>query len=228
MKRAALVLALCLGCPRVSHSAPDVVFSMPQAQVVRLGEDKFMEVYSSRTKDYSTQGQMRGYDFYTRCKQADNDRRAANLNSKRRHQIALVRDALEQLGNSCWSMTEIEAGGGTMWRLASSSAYASREDAMGKLVDALQNPRRSKSLRRKTRVTMNKMQNELTMFRRAEIESNGVQSKTEAQKSFRVSFKAAQAATSKLKTLLAQLPDGAAQVVAQRAFDEVHNSQDAN
>lgn len=236
MKRCVVILSIFLSfaAPKVvmskavspaQSSASTEPFSMPQAQVVRWGLGKFMEVYSQRTRNYSTQGQMQGYDFYTRCKQADNNQRAVVLSSKHRHLIALIRRELEELGNASWSMTETESGGGTMWRLAASSAYASREDALSKLIVALKNPRSSRAARHQTRLWFAKTQDDLKLFRRAEIESNGMQTQAEAQRAFDVCWKLAKVATTKLQRLAARLPDNAAQVVAQRGFDEIDNAQ---
>lgn len=205
----------------VSVAATDGGFSMPRAQVRHLGVDKFMEIYSKGRS--STVGEMQGYDYYTRSRRADNDQSARVLSAKHRQQIGAVRDALSQLGDASWAMTEIENGGGTMWRVAASSAYATREDALAKLISALKQTRHSAAARRQRRALFAKMRKQLAQLQTRRVEADDPSLTVDAQRNFNVSRKKAQTASITLQKLVAQLPDNAAQQVAQRAFDELNN-----
>lgn len=205
----------------VSVAATDGGFSMPRAQVRRLGVDKFMEVYSKGHG--STVGEMQGYDYYTRSRRADNDQSARVLSARHRQQIGAVRDALSQLGDAAWAMTEIENGGGSMWRVAASSVYATREDALAKLISALKQPRHSAAARLQRRTLFAKMRKQLAQLQTRRVESYDAPYAADAQRNFNASWKKAQTASTQLQQLVAHLPDNAAQQVAQRAFDELNN-----
>ncbi len=54
-------------------------FKMPCEQVLKLGLDKFVDVYGEKTQDYSKYGQKEAYSYYVGCKRPANDSRAQQL-----------------------------------------------------------------------------------------------------------------------------------------------------
>ncbi len=236
MKIARVLLGLSLLCFQVAQAAPKAPkaveptesgFSMPVAQVVRLGQNKFIEIYSAKTHAESTQGQMAGYSYYAQSKQIDNDAHARFLSAARRQQIVSIRDDLGQLGDAAWSMTEIQAGGGTMWKLMSVGAYADREDEMAGIIAAMKQPRQNAYARRRASILLARTQHELAQLKNAHIKSYDGGSTVDAQRSFKMSWNEAQTATSQLRNLAAALPDNTAREVAQRAFVEMDNADNA-
>ncbi|HEY0384472.1 MAG TPA: hypothetical protein VGC64_00605, partial [Pyrinomonadaceae bacterium] len=117
-------------------------FKMPCQQVLRLGQNKFMNIYGERTNDYSTYGMKEAFGYYADCKRADNDAHARRLTEDARRQANEAREALTKLGNAAWTMRYIKEGGGTMWSLASVGAYAEREDFMAAIIAAFAQPER--------------------------------------------------------------------------------------
>lgn len=213
--------------PKVSASNPASVaptdggFSMPRAQVRRLGLEKFMEVYSKGHS--STVGQMQGYGFYTRSRRADNNQSAQGLTLNRRRQVNALRDALAQLGDAAWDMTETKNGGGTMYGVLASSAYATREDAIATLIAALRQPQRSGAARLQVRSLFANTKRTLAHLKNMRVEADGSNLNADAQRDFNSSWNKAQAATTRLQQLVAGLPDNAARTVARRAFNELNN-----
>ncbi|HEV7377567.1 MAG TPA: hypothetical protein VGN95_22820, partial [Pyrinomonadaceae bacterium] len=114
-------------------------FKISCQQVLKLGLEKFTEVYGEKTQDYSTAGQKAAFEYYVNCKRPANDELAAKILSAayrigvyeaKRLQIDDTREELNKLGAALWNLRYAEAGGGTMWGLIAAGAYAEREDFM--------------------------------------------------------------------------------------------------
>jgi hypothetical protein len=198
-------------------------FKMPCTQVLLLGLDKFMEVYGEKTEDYSTYGQKEAFGYYAECKRADNDAHSRALTAERRRQADAVREALSKLGNAAWNMQYVAAGGGTMWGLASVGAYAVREDYMATIIRALATPeKRQPLLRRRADASVRRAQVLLARWSRMpKLEFTSKEEIASQRKVYQDSIKDARAAFAQLQTLVAALPDAAAERTAKRMTDEL-------
>src|ERR1051326_7637466 len=54
-------------------------FKMSCAEVLKLGLDKFVNVYGKRTQDQSNAGQKAAFTYYVKCKRPANDELAHKL-----------------------------------------------------------------------------------------------------------------------------------------------------
>src|SRR5688500_8105293 len=81
---------------------------MPCDEVVKLGLDKFMDVYGEKTNDFSTYGMKQGFGYYVGCKRAANNEHANNLPLERRQQVDVIRDTLTDIGSASWGNAYIE------------------------------------------------------------------------------------------------------------------------
>jgi hypothetical protein len=198
-------------------------FKMPCQQVLRLGLDKFVDVYGKKTNDYSTAGQKMAFSYYVDCKRAENDAHAKPLTEERRKQVDDVRAALTKLGDAAWNMTYVAAGGGTMYALASVGAYAVREDYMATIIAALAKPdRKQPALRRRANASVAKAQALLKRWSRTpKLEFVSKEELADQQKLYQDSIKEARDASTQLQTLINALPDAAAERTAKRMADEL-------
>jgi hypothetical protein len=220
-----LVLLLALSSFQLAYSQDDErpEFKMPCAEVVKLGLEKFTDVYGEKTQDYSTYGMKQGLAYYAECKRPANDARVSSLTEAERTQVNSVRDELQKLGNATWDMAYISAGGGTMYGLASVSAYADREDFMASVISALSQPRRSQpAARRRANAQLARARRLLVRWSRVpKMESYSWDSPQAIRNQYRTSFKEAREAVDKLTLLVRDLPDVAAERVAKRTADEM-------
>jgi hypothetical protein len=198
-------------------------FKMPCGQVLKLGLDKFMDVYGEKAGDYSTYGMKQGFGYYADCKRADNDAHARALTAERRRQADAVREALSKLGNAAWTMQYVAAGGGTMYALASVGAYATREDYMATIIAALvRTERKQPLLRRRADASLRQAQVMMSRLSRTpKLEFIGKDELANERKLYQDSVKEARAAIAQLQTLVAALPDAAAERTAKRIVDEL-------
>src|SRR4028118_1677863 len=149
MLRLVLTLLLSL-CTTASYAQDEkqIKFNMPCAQVLKLGLEKFMNVYDEKTGDSSTMGMNNAARYYSRCKRENNDARVKRLRVRQRQQTGVIRAALNDLGNACSLMRGIRAGGGTMYGMLGTFAEIGREDFLGTVIDVLARPpRRSRTAR---------------------------------------------------------------------------------
>jgi hypothetical protein len=198
-------------------------FKMPCQQVLKLGQNKFMNVYGETTGDYSTYGMKQGFGYYADCKRADNDARASRLAGDRRRQVDEVREALQKLGNAGWTMRYIMEGGGTMWSLASVGAYAEREDFMQEIIAAFAKPL-TKDGRQRRRALLNVRRAQGLLARHArppKLEFTTASEKAEQRKLYQETVKEAREAAAELQALINALPDAAAERTAKRMADEL-------
>jgi hypothetical protein len=138
MTKFAVSFALTLLLSVASFAAQDQTeFKMPCDEVVKLGLDKFMDVYGEKTNDFSTYGMKQGFGYYVGCKRAANTDHAKNLPLERRQQVDVIRDTLTDIGSASWGNAYIESGGGTIFGVASASAFAVREDLMASVIAAM-------------------------------------------------------------------------------------------
>lgn len=199
-------------------------FKMPCPQVLKLGQNKFMEVYGEKTNDYSTYGMKEAFGYYADCKRADNDARARSLTEERRRQVDEVREALSKLGNAGWSMRYIMEGGGTMWGLASVGAYAEREDYMAVVIAAFALPeKKNPIMRRRASASLRRAQGLLAQHARTpKLEFTSREDLAGQRKIYQESVKEAREASAQLQSLILALPDAAAERTAKRMADELN------
>lgn len=222
MIKHSLFLALGLLLNIVTVAAQDQPeFKMPCPEVVKLGLDKFMDVYGEKTNDYSTYGQKQGFGYYVDCKRAANDERASRLSAEQRDRVNNVRDALQEIGNASWANAYIEAGGGTMYGLASVGAFAVREDVMSAVISAMVMPANSRA-RRRANLALGRARRALPgALEKVVLEHWDESSRAEQLKNYQDNVNTIRNGFSKLQTIIKLLPDRAADVVAHRLEDEI-------
>jgi hypothetical protein len=191
--------------------------------VLRLGLEKFMNVYGEKTNDYSTYGQKEAFGYYADCKRADNDAHAERLTEEKRRQADEARAALMKLGNAAWNMRYVKEGGGTMWGLAGVGAYAEREDYMAMIIAALALPeKRQPLMRRRANANVRSAQSLLTRWARTpKLEFAGQDELASQRKLYQESVTEAREASAQLQSLISALPDAAAERAAKRMADEL-------
>lgn len=198
-------------------------FKMPCAQVLRLGLNKFMNVYGKQTNDFSNYGMKEGFGYYADCKRADNDAHARRLTDEQRKQADEIRESLTKLGNAAWTMRYIAEGGGTMWSLASVGAYAEREDYMAVIIAALAQPDKKQPVqRRRAAASIKRAQALLARWSRTpKLEFAGKDELAEQRKLYQDSVKELREALAQLQSFVTALPDNAAERTAKRTADEL-------
>ncbi|HKO63534.1 MAG TPA: hypothetical protein VJV03_20385 [Pyrinomonadaceae bacterium] len=213
-----LALLLSIGT-FASQDQPE--FKVPCAEVVKLGLDKFMDVYSEKTQDYSTYGQKQGFSYYVDCKRAANDQRAHNLSSVQREQVGAIRDILQEIGNASWGNAYIEAGGGTLYGLASVGAYAVREDVMASIIARMTMPNDGRA-RRRANLALRRARRALPpAAATVELEHWDEASRADQLNSYRSNVKVIRNGFTKLEGIIRLLPDRAADIAAHRLEGEV-------
>lgn len=211
-------------------------FKMPCQQVLRLGLNKFTNVYGEKTQDYSTVGQKQAFEYWVNCKRPANDALAARLLSAayrlgayeaKRLQIDETREEFNKFGSTLWNLRYYESGGGTMWGLISVGAYAERENFMETLIRTLAMPeRKSARARQKSNLSLAKIERLLSDSRARQPFSEDVEPSdlAESKKHYQESMKETQDALAKLRDLLRDLPDAAAERLAAKMAGEAKNA----
>ena len=195
---------------------------MPCAQVVRLGLDKFADVYGDKTQDFSTYGQKQAFSYYVDCKRPANDRLAAALSPAARKQVNDVRESLQAIGNAAWANAYTTAGGGTIYALASVGAYAVREDFMTSLIAAMRNPKAQPAARRRAKAALQKARRLLPSQSDVPTLEHWEPGDREAQqKLFKENVIEMTNAFANIERIVPMLPDRAAELLARRAADEL-------
>lgn len=198
-------------------------FQMPCRQVLRLGLNKFMNIYGEKTNDFSTYGMKQAFGYYVDCKRPVNDASAKRLTAEQRQQVNEVREALMKLGNAAWSMRYVAEGGGTMWGLASVGAYAEREDSMTTIIASFATTEKPQPvMRRRATASIRRAQALLSRWSRTpKLEFAAPDELENQRKIYQDSVKEAREASAKLQALIAALPDAAAERTAKRMADEL-------
>ena len=220
-----MLLALAPAAQAQDEQATE--FKMPCAEALKLGLDKFMDVYGKRTEDYSTAGQKQGFEFWVNCKRPANDALAArSLSEERRKQVEAAREEFNKFGTALWGLKYLEAGGGTMWGLISVGAYAEREKFMESLIRTLAAPdRRSPRARRLANASLAGIQRLLSASdRRPFTEGSEPEQVSQNKKYYEETIKETQDALAKLRDLLKELPDAAAARLAAEMASETRDA----
>jgi hypothetical protein len=231
------LLVLLMACVPLAYAQDqeNPEFKMPCQQALRLGLDKFTEVYGKKMQDYSTVGQKQAFEYWVNCKRPANDALAAKLLSTghnlgvyeaKRLQLDDVREALNKFGSSLWELKYGEEGGGTMWGLISVGAYAERENFMETLIRAFALPdRKSARARRSVNMSLSRIQNWLSSKKRKPFtEGSEPETVTQRQQSYREAIKETQDALAKLRDILRDMPDVAAARLATKMASEARNA----
>ena len=220
-----ILLAAAAPGARAQDERPE--FKMPCEQVLKLGLDKFMDVYGERTQDYSNFGMKSAFAYWVDCKRPVNDALAAQrLSEERRKQVEAAREELNKLGNALWSLRYFESGGGTMWSLASVGAYAERENYMESFIKALGLPER-KSLRSRRAANNHLARIERLLGASARQPfTDGVEADEVAQQKqlYQETIKETRESLAQLKKLISALPDAAAAHMAAHMAAETKNA----
>ena len=210
-------------------------FKMPCPQVLRLGLDKFTDVYGKRTQDYSTVGQKQAFEYWVNCKRPANDALAHKLFSAayklgvyeaKRGQVDDAREAINKFGSDLWNLKYLEEGGGTMWGLISVGAYAERENFMETLIRALvMSDIKSPRARRSANASLSRIQTWLSSKKRKPFtEGSEPEEVTQRQQSYQEAMKETQDALAKLRDILKDMPDAAAERLATKMASEAKNA----
>ena len=209
---------------------------MPCPQVLRLGLDKFMTVYGDKTQDYSTVGQKQGFEYWVNCKRPANDALAAKILSAaykigvyeaKRQQLDDVREEFNKFGSALWGLKYFEEGGGTMWGLISVGAYAERENFMETLIRALaMSDRRLARARRNANASLAKIERWLANgnHRKPFTEGSEPEDVAHRKQSYQETLKETQEALAKLRDILTDLPDAAAELLAAKMASEAKSA----
>ena len=197
-------------------------FKMPCEQVLKLGLDKFVDAYGEKTQDFSTYGMKEAYGYYVNCKRPANDMRARQLPELRRKQVDAVREALSEIGDSSWANAYILAGGGTMYGLASVSAYAVREDVIAALISAMTSPGDGRARRRANAAIGRTRRSLPDAARMPVLEYWDESSRPEQITAYRGNVAKIRKAFTQLEAIIRLLPDRSADLVAHRMEDEVN------
>lgn len=217
------VIALCLSVLSPAGFAQEQPqFTMPCSDVLKLGLDKFVEAYGEKTQDYSTYGQKQAYGYYVDCKRPANDQRAQRLSEIQRKQVDAVRDGLNEIGNASWGNAYIVAGGGTMYGLASVSAYAVREDVIASLIATLASQGPNPRSRRRANAALARARRALPDSRRMPtLEYWDTGDRPNQIKAYRENSARIKKGFTEVERLIRLLPDRAAELVARRLEDEL-------
>lgn len=211
-------------------------FKMPCQQVLRLGLEKFTNLYGEKTQDYSTVGQKQAFEYWVNCKRPANDALAARLLSAayklgayeaKRLQVDDTREEFNKFGSALWGLKYLEAGGGTMWGLISVGAYAERENFMETLIRALaMSDRKSPRARQSVNASLARIQRWLADGKRRQPFTEGSEPEDVAQRkqSYQESMKETQDSLAKLRDILRDLPDAAAERLATKMASETKNA----
>lgn len=212
-----LILALC----GVVSAQDQPEFKMPCPDVLTLGLEKFVNAYGEKTQDFSTYGMKQAYGYYVDCKRPANDLSARQLPELRRKQADAVREALKEIGNGSWANAYILAGGGTMYSLASVSAYAVREEVMSALIRAMTSRGDGRARRRANAATGRARRLLPDASRMPVLEYWDEASRPEQITAYRANVGNIRKAFNELEAIIQLLPDRAADLVAHRMEDEL-------
>ena len=204
----------------------DPQFKMPCPEVLKLGQNKFVNLYGEKTQDYSTYGQKQAFSYYVDCLRPENDKRANALSEAGRKQVDEVRTRLGEIGDASWSNVYITAGGGTMYGLLSVGAYAAREDFMTRFVAALIKSESSQqsrvpAARRRANRAMERARRALPGPGAPDLESWGDESRAEMFTWYRSNVKEIKSAFEHLRAVDRLLPDRPAELLARQIETEV-------
>ena len=193
---------------------------MPCAEVVKLGLDKFMDVYGEKTNDYSTYGMKQGFGYYIGCKRAANNEHASKLPVEFRQQVNVIRDILTDIGSASWGNAYIESGGGTIYGVASAGAFAVREDLMASVIAGMALGKDGRA-RRRANLALRRARRALSRIQAVELEHWDEASRAEQLKRYSDNVNTIRNGFTKLEEIIRLLPDHAADIVAHRLEAEV-------
>lgn len=202
-------------------------FKMPCPEALKLGLEKFMDVYGEKTQDYSTFGQKQAFEYWVNCKRPANDALAQErLSEEQRKQVETIREEFNKFGTALWGLRYLEEGGGTMWGLISVGSYAERENFMETFIKTLAMPdRRSARDRRKVNASLARIERWLSSNdRKPFTEGSEPEDITQRQQGYQETIKETQDALTKLRDILRTLPGAAAQRLAAEMADEAKNA----
>ncbi len=222
-----LLLLLALAPTAYAQDDERPEFKMPCEEVLKLGLDKFMDAYGKKTEDYSTAGQKIGFEYWVNCKRPANDALAAeSLSEERRKQVEAAREEFNKFGTALWGLKYLEEGGGTMWGLISVGAYAEREKFMETFIRTLAAPeRQSLRARRRANASLARIQRWLSAADRKPFTEGSEPEQVEQNKKYyEETIKETQDALAKLRDLLSELPDAAADRLATQMASETSDA----
>jgi hypothetical protein len=226
LSRQIILPLLILAFVNSARAAQEPEYKPPCPQVLKLGLNKFADLYGEKTKDYSTYGMKQGFNYYVDCRRPDNDKIAQGLSAAGRQQVDEVRDKLSDMGNASWSNAYIVAGGGTLYGLASVGAFAEREDFMSRFITALikaeaSQPSRLPAARRRANRAIARARGSLPGPRAPALDSWTGDSRAEMLTRYRSNAKEMRSAFARLQTIVRLLPDGPAELLARQIETEV-------
>ncbi|MDT4954340.1 MAG: hypothetical protein QOJ02_2478 [Acidobacteriota bacterium] len=229
------LLLLAFFVPAYAQDVERPEFKMSCREVLKLGLEKFTQVYGEKMQDYSNAGQKAAFEYYVKCKRPANDEFASKSLSAiyrigvyeaKRLQIDDTREELNKFGAALWTLRYAEEGGGTMWGVIAANAYADREDFMETFIKTLAaSERHLPRSRRLVNASLARIQRWLSSPKRKPYaENSDPNDVVESKKLYLETMKEAQDALAQLRTMLHDLPDVAAERLAARMASETKNA----
>jgi hypothetical protein len=140
--------------------------------------------------------------------------------------VEAAREEFNKFGTALWGLRYLEEGGGTMWGLASVGSYAEREKFMESFIRTLAAPeRRSPRARRRANASLARIQRLLSAAdRKPFTEGSEPEQVEQSKKYYEETITEAQDALAKLRDLLKELPDAAAEHLATKMATEAQDA----
>jgi len=123
--------------------AKDAVTGLTADQAVKLGLQKYTDLYWKKTKDDSTPGICDGFDRFRRLRRYVNDRAVVKRTKAQQQAIEEARALCAEIGAAYVSVDEAACGGGTIHQVDYASEMAEVEIYVGKLILAMEKPKTS-------------------------------------------------------------------------------------
>lgn len=221
------LLLLAFAAPAYAQDDERPEFKMACQEALKLGFNKFIDVYGEKMQDYSTVGQKQAFEYWVNCKRPANDAlAAARLSDEKRQQVNAARDVFNKFGTALWGLRYLEEGGGTMWGLISVGSYAGRENFMETLIKTLAlTGRKSARARRNVGASLAKIDRWLaSRDRKPFTEGSEPEDVAQRKQSYQETIRETQDALAKLRDILRALPDAAAARLAAEMASEAKNA----
>ena len=114
--RTLLAVVILLAITGVSNAA-DKLYNKSDAQVLKMGQKKWMAYASTKGDGGSTNGMMQALDFYAKAAEKRNDKFYKHVDNSRRQLVSSIQVALKDAGATLVQADSDAAGGGSMYKV---------------------------------------------------------------------------------------------------------------
>jgi molybdenum-dependent DNA-binding transcriptional regulator ModE len=121
--------------------AKDPITGLTADRAVKLGFEKFQELYGRQADAVSTAGMCEVSSTYARLRRYVNDRAAGKRTKQQRVRIGQARDLCLEITGAYTSIREAASGGGTMYRIFWAYGAVDAENTVGKLILSMEQPK---------------------------------------------------------------------------------------